>query len=143
MTGSRRAIVNPMAGTTRDSLARPADWGGAAFQLFDTGGLYGASEDPLHELVVRQGQRAITGADLVVLVTDGREGLVGGDPTIARELREPGKPLLLAVNKTDDKRARDSSTDFYELGIDPVLEVSAEHGTGVAELLDAIVERLG
>jgi GTPase len=131
-----------MAGTTRDSLARPVEWGGAAFQLFDTGGLYGASEDPLHELVVRQGQRAVAGADLIVMVTDGREGLVGGDETIARELRETGKPLLLAVNKTDDKRARDSSTDFYGLGIDPVLEISAEHGTGVAELLDAIVERM-
>jgi len=143
MTGSRRAIVNATAGTTRDSLARPVTWGGAAFQLLDSGGLYGASEDPLHELVVRQGQRAIAGADLIVLVTDGREGLVGGDQTIARELRETGKPLLLAVNKTDDKRARDSSTDFYTLGIDPVLEISAEHGTGVAELLDAIVDRLG
>src|SRR6185437_10453953 len=143
MTGSRRAIVNATAGTTRDSLARPVTWGGTAFQLLDSGGLYGASEDPLHELVVRQGQRAIAGADLIVLVTDGREGLVGGDQTIARELRETGKPLLLAVNKTDDKRARDSSTDFYTLGIDPVLEISAEHGTGVAELLDAIVDRLG
>src|SRR5207253_809264 len=59
------------------------------------------------------------------------------------ELRETGKPLLLAINKTDDKRARNSSTEFYELGIDPVLEISAEHGTGVFELLDAIVERLG
>src|ERR1043166_3533553 len=143
MTGSRRAIVNPMAGTTRDSLARPADWGGGSFQLFDTGGLYGASEDPLHELVVKQGQRAVAGADLLVMVADGREGLVSGDQTIARELRETGKPLLLAVNKTDDKRARDAATDFYELGIDPVLEISAEHGTGVAELLDAFVERLG
>jgi GTP-binding protein len=132
-----------MAGTTRDSLARPADWGGVSFQLFDTGGLYGASEDPLHELVVKQGQRAVAGADLLVMVADGREGLVSGDQTIARELRETGKPLLLAVNKTDDKRARDAATDFYELGIDPVLEISAEHGTGVAELLDAIVERLG
>jgi GTPase len=143
MTGSRRAIVAPIAGTTRDSLARPVTWRGASFQLFDTGGLYGASKDPLHELVVKQGQRAIVGADLIVLVGDGREGLVGGDQTIARELRETGKPLLLAVNKTDDKRARDASAEFYQLGIDPVLEISAEHGTGVAELLDAIVDRLG
>src|ERR1051326_5282158 len=143
MTGSRRAIVNPMAGTTRDSLARPVEWGGVSFSLFYTGGLYGASLDPLHELVVHQGRKAIVGADLVVLVCDGREGLVGGDQTIARELRETGKPLVLAVNKTDDKRARDAYAEFYELGIEPVLEISAEHGTGVAELLDAIVERLG
>src|SRR5262245_941147 len=143
MTGSRRAIVAPLAGTTRDSLERPVVWRGSSFQLFDTGGMYGASEDPLHDLVAKQGRRAIEGADLIVMVADGREGLVGGDETIARELLETGKPLLMAVNKTDDKRARDASLEFYQLGLDPVLEISAEHGTGVAELLDAIVDRLG
>src|SRR5690349_23190400 len=76
MTGSRRAIVAPVAGTTRDSLARPVSWGATTFDLFDTGGLYGASRDPLHELVVKQGQRAISGADMLVFVVDGREGLV-------------------------------------------------------------------
>src|ERR671934_1885766 len=76
MTGSRRAIVAPVAGTTRDALARPVEWGGTAFQLFDTGGLFGASEDPLHALVVQQGQRAVAGADLLVLLVDGREGLI-------------------------------------------------------------------
>src|SRR5688572_24021467 len=143
ITGSRRASVNPMAGTTRDSLAQPAVWRGASFQLFDTGGLYGASEDPLHELVVRQGQRAIAGADLLVLVVDGREGLVSGDETIARELRRTGLPAILALNKTDDKRAHHATSEFYRLGIDPVVEISAEHGQGVADLLDEIVQRLG
>src|SRR6267154_4561293 len=117
MTGTRRAIVAPIAGTTRDSLARPAAWRGSAFELFDTGGMFGASKDPLHELVITQGQRAVVGADLLVLVVDGREGLVGGDQTIARELRETGKPMVLAVNKIDDKRARDAASDFYQLGI--------------------------
>lgn len=143
MTGARRAIVAPIAGTTRDALSRPVVWGGVAFQLFDTGGLYGASEDPLHELVVKHGQRAIVGADLIVFVVDGREGLVSGDQTIAQELRATGVPLLLAINKTDDKRALAGVPEFFALGIDPVFEISAEHGTGVAELLDAIVERLG
>jgi GTP-binding protein len=143
MTGSRRAIVAPSAGTTRDSLERPVVWQGATFELFDTGGLYGASEDPLHELVVRQGQHAIANADLVVMLVDGREGLVSGDEQIAHELRRTGKPVLVAVNKTDDKRARASATDFFVLGFDPVLEISAEHGHGVAELLDEIVKRVG
>jgi GTP-binding protein len=143
ITGSRRAIVAPIAGTTRDSLARPAVWRGSSFQLFDTGGLFGASEDPLHELVVRQGQRAIVGADLLVMVVDGRVGLASGDETIARELRETGLPVLLAINKTDDKRARDSLLEFYQLGFEPVIEISAEHGTGVAELLDEVVKRIG
>jgi GTP-binding protein len=142
MTGARRAIVAPIAGTTRDSLARPVVWRGVGFELFDTGGMFGASEDPLHELVIRQGQRAMTGADLLVMVVDAREGLVGGDERIARELRETGHPVLLAINKTDVKRAQASAMEFFQLGFDPVLEVSAEHGQGVAELLDEIVEGL-
>ena len=142
MTGSRRAIVAPIAGTTRDALTRPVVWRGTHFDLFDTGGLYGASEDPLHDLVVEQGQRAIAGADLLVFLVDGREGLIAGDERIARELRETGRPVLLAVNKTDDKRAQKSAVDFYQLGFDPLLEISAEHGTGVAELLDEIVRVL-
>src|SRR4051812_43888451 len=142
MTGSRRAIVAPIAGTTRDALARPVVWRGSAFQLFDTGGLYGESQDPLHELVVQHGQRAISGADLLVLLVDGREGLVPGDERIARELRETGHPVLLAINKTDDHRARKSALEFFQLGFDPVLEISAEHGTGVAELMDVIVDTL-
>src|SRR5438270_10341836 len=82
ITGSRRAIVAPVAGTTRDSLSRSASWLGARFELFDTGGLFGASEDPLHALVVEQGQRAIAGADLLVMLVDGREGLLAGDEQI-------------------------------------------------------------
>jgi GTP-binding protein len=142
MTGSRRAIVNPMAGTTRDALARPVVWRGTAFQLFDTGGLYGESQDPLHELVVQQGHRAIVGADLLVLLVDGREGLIPGDERIARELRETGTPVMLAINKTDDKRSQKSAMEFFQLGFDPVTEISAEHGTGVADLMDEIVARV-
>jgi GTP-binding protein len=143
MTGSRRAIVAPVAGTTRDALTRPVEWRGATFDLFDTGGLFGASEDPLHELVVEQGQRAIRGADLLVMLVDGREGLVSGDERIAGELRQTGRPVIVAINKTDDKRSRASATDFFEFGFDPVLEISAEHGDGVAELLDEIVTHVG
>jgi GTP-binding protein len=142
MTGSRRAIVAPIAGTTRDSLSRTVAWGGVDFDLFDTGGLFGASEDPLHDLVVKQGWRAISSADLLILVVDGREGLVSADEVIARKLRETGRPLLLAINKIDDKRARDASLEFYQLGVEPVVEISAEHGTGVADLLDEIAKKL-
>jgi len=142
MTGSRRAIVAPVAGTTRDALARPVSWQGTAFDLVDTGGLYGASEDPLHALVVKQGQRAVASADLLVFVVDGREGLVAGDQTIARELRETGLPIVVAVNKTDDKRARAGLMEFYQLGFEPVQEISAEHGTGIGDLLDEITARI-
>src|SRR5919198_1476079 len=140
MTGSRRAIVAPVAGTTRDALARPVEWRGGTIQLVDTGGLFGASEDPLHELVVQQGRRAVANADLLVMLVDGREGLVPGDEEIAGELRQAGRPVLLVVNKTDDKRGQAGVPEFFTLGFDPVIEISAEHGQGVAELLDAIVE---
>jgi GTP-binding protein len=143
MIGARRAIVAPIPGTTRDSLAFPVSWGGSAFQLSDTGGLYGASEDPLHELVVQQGQRAIAGADLLIFLTDGQEGLVPGDQTIAREVRETGLPIIFVVNKTDDKRARGTVPEFYQLGFEPVVEISAEHGNGIGDLLDEIVKCLG
>src|SRR4029077_14364478 len=131
--GSRRAIVAPIAGTTRDSQAFPASWGGMSFQLADTGGLYGASADPLHELVVLQGKRAIAGADMLVFLVDGREGLISDDEAIAKEVRQTGLPLVLAVNKTDDKRGQAGVSDFYQLGIEPVVEISAEHGNGVGD----------
>ena len=143
ITGSRRAIVAPDRRHDARLAGAAGRRGGArTFELFDTGGLYGASEDPLHELVVQQGQRAIAGADLLVFVVDGREGLVSGDETIARELRETGLPVLLAINKTDDKRAQAGAMEFFQLGFEPVLEISAEHGTGVGDLLDEIVKRL-
>ena len=142
ITGSRRAIVTPVAGTTRDVNTLPADWLGTAFRLVDTGGMFGASEDPLHELVVAQGRRTLENADLLVFVVDGREGLVPADEQIAETLRTAGVPVLLAVNKTDDKRARGRSLEFYRLGFEPVIEIAAEHGNGVGDLLDEIVERL-
>jgi GTP-binding protein len=143
LTGTRRAIVAPIPGTTRDVIAQPADWLGARFELVDTGGMFGASQDPLHELVLERGRRAIADADLLVLVVDGREGLVPGDLEIARELREAGKPAILAINKTDDRRARAGLLEFYQLGFDPVFEIAAEHGQGVGDLLDEILARLG
>ena len=77
ITGHRRAIVAPVAGTTRDSLARPASWGGVSFELFDTGGLYGASEDPLHELVVVQGKKALVGRNQTLPAVDDEHEEIG------------------------------------------------------------------
>ena len=142
LTRTRRAIVTPIPGTTRDVLAQQVEWQGTRFELTDTGGMFGASEDPLHQLVLERGRRAIGDADLLVLVVDGREGLVGGDREIARVVREAGKPALLAVNKIDDRRARSGALEMYQLGFDPVFEIAAEHGDGVGDLLDAIVGAL-
>jgi GTP-binding protein len=143
LTGSRRAIVTSVAGTTRDVITHPVDWENTRFELVDTGGMFGASEDPLHRLVLARGQQALAGADLVVLVVDGREGLVAGDEEIARAVRAAGAPpTIVAVNKIDDRRARTGSGEFHALGFDDVFEISAEHGDGVGELLDGIVSRL-
>jgi len=142
ITGMRRAIVTPIAGTTRDVIAQEAEWLGVPFEMVDTGGMFGASEDPLHELVLQRGHRAIEAADLLVFVVDGRDGVLPGDNEIAREVHAADKPAILAINKTDDKRARAGALDFFQLGFDPVVEVSAEHGEGVGDLLDAIVQRL-
>jgi GTP-binding protein len=141
ITGTRRAIVTAIAGTTRDVIAQPAEWRGVPFEVIDTGGMFGASEDPLHALVLERGRRAIQTADLLVFVVDGRQGLMAGDQDIADALRAANKSALLAINKTDDRRAK-GSVEFYQLGFDPVTEVSAEHGEGVGDLLDEIVQRL-
>ena len=142
ITGSRRAIVTPVPGTTRDVIEQPASWRDAGFALSDTGGMFGDSEDPLQPLVVEHGRRAIASADLFVLVADGREGLVPGDREIAEVIRTTGRPIILAINKMDDKRARNGGLEFYQLGFEPVVEISAEHGLGVADLLDEVVTRL-
>ena len=142
VTGSRRAIVTPIAGTTRDSIAEPAEWQGLPFSLVDTGGMFGESTDPIHELVVEHGRKAIASADVIVFVVDGREGLVPGDEEIAGALRSATAPVIMAVNKTDDRRARGRALEFYRLGFEPVIEMAAEHGTGVGDLLDEVVARV-
>jgi GTP-binding protein len=143
LTRTRRAIVTAVPGTTRDVIAQPVEWRGSRFEVTDTGGMFGASQDPLHALVLERGRRAIGDADLLVFVVDGREGLVPGDSEITEVVRAADKPTLLAINKTDDRRARAGALEFYRLGFDPVFEISAEHGEGVGDLLDAIVQRVG
>jgi GTP-binding protein len=142
ITNSRRSIVTAIAGTTRDVIAKAAEWQGLNFTLVDTGGMFGASDDPLHELVVIAGRRALESAQVVVFVVDGRDGLLPGDQEIADRLRSADVPVLLAVNKTDDKRARGRAVEFYQLGFEPVVEIAAEHAIGVGDLLDAVIARL-
>ncbi len=138
ITGTRRSIVAPIAGTTRDAIQQPAEWQQNRFQLVDTGGLFGATTDPLHELVVAHGLRYLKLADLVVFVVDAREGLVPADLDIARSLRKLNKPVILAVNKTDDRKGAKNVPEFHQFGFEPIIEIAAEHGTGVADLLDEI-----
>ena len=142
LSGTRRSIVTAIAGTTRDVITHPVEWGRDHFLLTDTGGLFGASEDPLHLLVIAQGTKALKAADLIVLVVDGREGLIPGDQEIAQATRDVGVPVILAINKADDRRARHAALEFSRLGFANIVEISAEHGQGVGDLLEEIAKYL-
>jgi GTP-binding protein len=134
--------VTAIAGTTRDVITHPVEWDDFHFELTDTGGLFGASEDPLHELVKTQGARALKSADLIVMVVDGREGLIPGDQDVASASRDANVPVIVAINKTDDRRSRSGALELSRLGFASVHEISAEHGDGVGDLLEEIVKLL-
>jgi GTPase len=142
ITRTRRAIVTAVPGTTRDTIEYPVTWNETRFSMVDTGGLFGASEDPLHALVVEQGNRALGQADLVLVVFDGEAGLVPGDLDVVQSVRALGKPMVAVVNKTDVRVAREAAVQFFELGLNPIVEISAEHGSGIDDLLDEVVRRL-
>ena len=142
LSGTRRSIVTSIAGTTRDVITHPVTWGRHRFSLTDTGGLFGASQDPLHELVKAQGARALKTADVIVVVVDGREGLVPGDEDVVQAARDTGAPVIIAINKTDDRRGREGAVEFHRFGFDTVVEISAEHGDSVGDLLDEMVAKL-
>ena len=98
ITKTRRAIVTPVAGTTRDLIEQAVSWRGTDFTLLDTGGMFGATEDPLHHMVAEKGQQAIAQADLLLLVLDGQQGLIPGDLEIVARLRASDTPILAVVN---------------------------------------------
>src|ERR687892_669931 len=140
LVGTRQAIVDPTPGVTRDRLYADAEWRGQVFTLVDTGGFEPLLEEEIPRKVREQAEQAIDEADLIVFMVDGRAGLVATDVEVAAILRRTQKPLLLAVNKLDHRDHEPYTAEFYRLGIEPLLPISAEHGRGVGELLDARVE---
>jgi GTP-binding protein len=142
LVGTRQAIVDPTPGVTRDRLYADVEWRGQVFTLVDTGGFEPLREEEIPRKVREQAEQAIDEADLIVFVVDGRAGLVTTDVEVAAILRRTQKPLLLAVNKLDHRDHEPYTAEFYTLGIEPLLPISGEHGRGVGELLDALVERL-
>jgi GTP-binding protein len=157
LVGQRKAIVEELAGTTRDRLYGDTDWGGRNFIVVDTGGLELVSSQPRQgrtgfgtgvssrlflEEIRAQAEMAMAEAEVIVLLVDAETGLTGPDEDVAELLRRTDKPVLLAVNKTDNKKRRDAAVDFYALGLGDPIPVSALHGTGTGDLLDAIVESL-
>jgi len=138
--GRRKAITDSRPGSTRDRNYAQASWQGAAFELIDTGGLLLGSRDPLLGPATDQAERAIDEADLVLLVVDARAGLMPDDSAIAAALRRRGKRVLVAANKAEGKD--DGLAEFARLGFDRTVSISAEHGQGVGDLLDAALEGL-
>ncbi|MGQ9679050.1 MAG: ribosome biogenesis GTPase Der [bacterium] len=141
LVGGRIAITLKEPGITRDRLGRTAQWQGRKFFVFDTGGFLPDAKDLLEKEIAGQAKLAIGEASVIILVVDGVTGLHPVDEEISRQLRRAGKQFLLAVNKCDVKRGFEVST-FYRLGATKIFPLSAEHGIGVAELLDEIVRLL-
>jgi GTPase len=140
--GRRRAIVDDEPGITRDRIAEEVEVAGRRVLVVDTAGLEPEAEDGLEAAVQAQALTAVREADAVMFVVDGRAGLLPGDAAIARTLRRTSRPVALAVNKIDVPAHLARTAEFHRLGLEPVHPVSAEHGTGAFDALEALVKQL-
>ena len=142
LSGSRTAVVDETPGVTRDRNEVPCDWNGREFVLVDTGGVDAADPSHMQAQVADQARQAVEEADLVLLVIDARAGLVAGDEEIADILRRSRRPVLVVANKVDDAVHEAGALELHQLGLGDPFAVSALHGRGTGDLLDAVVERL-
>jgi GTP-binding protein len=140
--GKRQALVDDFPGVTRDRNYAQATWDGKAFTLVDTGGFVEADATSLEEDTRQQVLLAIEEADTILFLGDAKTGLHSEDQTMVDLLRRSGKPVLFAVNKVDGSEHRTYLSEFYQLGVEPLYSVSAAHGYGVGDLLDAMTEGL-
>ncbi|HEY5285221.1 MAG TPA: ribosome biogenesis GTPase Der, partial [Polyangia bacterium] len=142
LVGGRPALVEDMPGVTRDRRYGLCSWGNARFRVVDTGGLDPNAKGILAAMRT-QTLRAVEEATVLVLVLDAAEGVTVVDQDVSELLRRTGKPVLVAVNKVDSALRDSALADGYALGHEQVFGVSASHGRGVRELLDAAVEAMG
>jgi GTP-binding protein len=140
--GHRKAIVEDFPGVTRDRNYARVDRFDRPFMLIDTGGFEPVSEDRLLAQMREQSQLAIEEADIILLVFDCKEGLTPSDLEVFALLRRVDKPLICLVNKVDGEKQEAGLADFFALGLDELLSVSAAHGTGMGELIDRLEELL-
>ncbi len=138
LTGSRRSIVGDEPGITRDRIYAPVDWSGRQARLVDTGGIVPDDDALIPSEIFRQARVAFDDASAIILVVDGRTELASPDLELARLLMRTGKPLFLAVNKMDTPALDASAPAYHSLGIRHLFPVSAEHGSGIGDLLDAV-----
>jgi len=142
LIGRRRAIVTDEPGITRDRLYGETEWSGRRLRVIDTGGIIPDDKELIPAEIFRQARVALDEADAIVMVVDGRSELASPDIELARILIRGGKPLFLAVNKVDSPKQEPYAEEFRRLGIRNVFPISAEHGLNVADLLDAVMQRL-
>jgi GTPase len=142
LVGGRPALVEDMPGVTRDRRYGVADWGPARFRVVDTGGLDPSAEGIL-KAMRRQTLHAVDEANVIVFVLDVKEGVTSVDGDVAKVLRRAGKTVIVAVNKVDSENREAAAAEVFRLGFPEVFLISASHGRGVGDLLDAVVEALG
>ncbi|HEX3945913.1 MAG TPA: ribosome biogenesis GTPase Der [Rhizomicrobium sp.] len=138
LAGRKIAIVHDTPGVTRDRIEAEAQLGSLALRIVDTAGFEDARGDTLPARMVEQTRAAIRDANVCLLVIDGREGITAGDEIIASELRKSGKPVVLAANKIEGRAAAANVAEAYSLGVGEPVALSAEHGLGLRDLLDAL-----
>jgi GTP-binding protein len=152
LVGGRRAIVEDIPGTTRDRIYGDVEWSGRVFSLIDTGGLELTPATDMMAAVANQVRVAVEEADLILLAVDSTTGPTGADEEIALLLRQGmltagegrrrAKPVIVVAGKADNQTRREAANEFYALGFEDVIPVSAYHGSNSGDLLDAIVDRL-
>jgi GTPase len=142
LVGSRRAIVGDEPGITRDRLYGEAHWRGHNLRVVDTGGILPDDTDFIPSEIFRQARVALDEAAAIVIVVDARTELAAPDLELARLLQRTGKPLFLAANKVDSQKQESLADDLHRLGIRNLFPISAEHGRGIDELLDAMIKTL-
>ena len=140
LAGERRAIVGDSPGVTRDRNYAEADWAGHRYMLVDTGGIDSTIADELEASVQTQSRLAVAEADAVVFLFDGKSGLNPLDRQAVDELRKASKQIFFAVNKLDSRQRADNLYEFFALGLDRLYSISAEHGLGIADLMDDVVQ---
>ncbi len=139
IVGSRRAIVGDEPGITRDRLYGDAEWEGRHLRIVDTGGIIADDKDFIPAEIFRQARVAFDQAAAIVMVVDGRTELSAPDFELVSLLRKTGRPLFLAVNKVDTIKQQSLPDEFHRLGLRNIFPISAEHGRGVDDLLDAVI----
>lgn len=142
LTESREAIVDAVAGVTRDRHYGKAEWNGREFSVIDTGGYITGSDDVFEKEIRKQVQIAIEEASMLMFVVDTHEGVTRFDKDVAELVRKSGKKVFLVANKADNAQLTAYSADFYELGLGEVWPVSAISGSGTGDLLDEVVKAL-